>query len=58
MEEQPENLDVMLSLAAVYEEQGEEQRALELVDHGTYKNLECCLFLFLTHDRFSDEDES
>lgn len=34
MNEQPENLDVMMSLATVYEEQGKEEEALELVDFG------------------------
>lgn len=57
LEEQPENLDVMLSLATVYEEQGEEQRALELVDYG-----KAWIFLsdnsFLTYDYSSDEEES
>lgn len=34
LEEQPENLDVMLSLASVYEEMGKEGHALELVEYG------------------------
>ncbi|KAI9254630.1 hypothetical protein BDA99DRAFT_162343 [Phascolomyces articulosus] len=40
LEEQPENLDVMLSLASVYEEQGKEEAALELVDYVMQKNRE------------------
>ncbi|KAI9314188.1 hypothetical protein BX666DRAFT_1971268 [Dichotomocladium elegans] len=40
LEEQSENLDVMLSLATVYEEQGQEERALELVDFVMKKNRE------------------
>ncbi|KAI7897057.1 uncharacterized protein EV154DRAFT_597887 [Mucor mucedo] len=32
LDEQPENLDVMMSLATVYEEQGKEEEALQLVD--------------------------
>ena len=34
MEEQPDNLDVMLSLATIYEEQGKEENALELANYG------------------------
>lgn len=34
LDEQPENLDVLMSLATVYEEQGKEEQALELVDFG------------------------
>lgn len=34
LDEQPDNLDVMMSLATVYEEQGKEEEALELVDFG------------------------
>lgn len=36
LEEQPNNLEVMMSLAAVYEEQGREEEALELVDFGRF----------------------
>ncbi|CEG70320.1 hypothetical protein RMATCC62417_06239 [Rhizopus microsporus] len=34
LEEQPENLDVMVSLATVYEEQGKEEQALDLLEFG------------------------
>jgi thioredoxin-like negative regulator of GroEL len=34
LDEQPENLDVMVSLATVYEEQGKEEQALDLVEYG------------------------
>lgn len=34
LDEQPENLDVMMSLATIYEEQGKEEEALQLVDFG------------------------
>ncbi|KAG0181852.1 transcription factor TFIIIC subunit tfc4 [Apophysomyces sp. BC1034] len=37
---QPDNLDVMMSLAMVYEEQGKEEQALELVDFVMKKNRE------------------
>ncbi|KAI8368817.1 hypothetical protein EDC96DRAFT_564132 [Choanephora cucurbitarum] len=40
LEEQPDNLDVMMSLATVYEEQGNEEKALELVDYVMKKNRE------------------
>lgn len=47
----------MLSLATVYEEQGEEQRALELVDHGKLGIIPPSLQIF-THHYSSDEKES
>ncbi|KAF7728472.1 transcription factor TFIIIC subunit tfc4 [Apophysomyces ossiformis] len=37
---QPDNLDVMMSLAMVYEEQGKEEQALELVDFVMQKHRE------------------
>ncbi|KAI8143750.1 hypothetical protein BJV82DRAFT_83730 [Fennellomyces sp. T-0311] len=40
LEEHPENLDVMLSLASVYEEMGKEEAALELVDYVMKQNRE------------------
>jgi hypothetical protein len=40
LEEQPENLDVMMSLATVYEEQGNEDAAMEIVEFG---KLDTCL---------------
>lgn len=40
LDEQPENLDVLMSLATVYEEQGKEEQALELVDFGKLINLQ------------------
>ncbi|RCI04565.1 transcription factor TFIIIC subunit tfc4, partial [Rhizopus stolonifer] len=40
LEEQPENLDVMVSLATVYEEQGKEEQALDLVEYVMKKNRE------------------
>jgi hypothetical protein len=39
LNEQPENLDVMMSLATVYEEQSKEEEALELVDFGKKRNV-------------------
>lgn len=39
LDEQPDNLDVMMSLATVYEEQGKEEEALELVDFGKIPSL-------------------
>ncbi|KAI9496809.1 hypothetical protein BDB00DRAFT_807244 [Zychaea mexicana] len=38
LEEHPDNLDVMLSLASVYEEQQKEEAALELVDYVMQRN--------------------
>ncbi|KAI9249560.1 hypothetical protein BY458DRAFT_525585 [Sporodiniella umbellata] len=40
LEEQPENLDVMVSLATVYEDQGKEEEALTLVEFVMKKNRE------------------
>ncbi|KAI7906655.1 uncharacterized protein BX663DRAFT_497205 [Cokeromyces recurvatus] len=40
LDEQPNNLDVMMSLATVYEEQGKEDKALELVEYVMKKNRE------------------
>lgn len=37
LEEQPDNLDVMMSLATVYEEQGNEDAAIEIVEYGKFK---------------------
>ncbi|RCH77948.1 hypothetical protein CU097_000520, partial [Rhizopus azygosporus] len=37
LEEQPENLDVMVSLATVYEEQGKEEQALDLLEFGNHE---------------------
>jgi hypothetical protein len=34
LEEQTDNLDVMMALAQVYEESGEEEKAFDLVTHG------------------------
>lgn len=34
LEEQDQNLDVMMALAQVYEEIGEEEKAFDLVTHG------------------------
>lgn len=42
LDEQPENLDVMMSLATVYEEQGKEEEALQLVDFGNIQKLSYC----------------
>ena len=47
LEEQPDNLDVMMSLATVYEEQGNEEKALELVDYGKLQNCPFCISLIL-----------
>ncbi|KAI9476084.1 MAG: hypothetical protein EXX96DRAFT_596334 [Benjaminiella poitrasii] len=40
LDEQHDNLDVMMSLATVYEEQGKEEEALELVNYVMKKNRE------------------
>ncbi|CAO3590753.1 unnamed protein product [Absidia cylindrospora] len=40
LDEQPDNLEVMTSLAMVYEEQGKEDEALELVDYVVRKTRE------------------
>ncbi|KAG2220363.1 hypothetical protein INT45_010749 [Circinella minor] len=40
LEEQPENMDVMLSLATIYEEQGKEEHALELANYVMQKTRE------------------
>ncbi|KAI9358965.1 hypothetical protein BD770DRAFT_62394 [Pilaira anomala] len=40
LDEQPDNLDVMMSLATVYEEQGKEEEALQLVDFVMQKSRE------------------
>lgn len=39
LDEQPDNLDVMMSLASVYEEQGREEEALQLVEYGELRIL-------------------
>lgn len=36
LEEQEQNLDVMMALAQVYEEIGEEEKAFDLVTHGNW----------------------
>jgi hypothetical protein len=36
LNEQTNNLDVMMALAQVYEEMGEEEKAFDLVTHGRY----------------------
>ncbi|KAI9265552.1 hypothetical protein EDC94DRAFT_669515 [Helicostylum pulchrum] len=54
--EQPENLDVMMSLATVYEEQGKEEAALELVDFVMKKNRETRK-LRKTENQFEDDNE-
>ncbi|KAG2232468.1 hypothetical protein INT48_005185 [Thamnidium elegans] len=54
--EQPENLDVMMSLATVYEEQGKEEAALELVDFVMKKNRESRK-LRKTENQLEDENE-
>lgn len=43
MEEQNDNVDVLMSLATVYEEQGKEEEALQLVDYG---NLSLIVWMF------------
>lgn len=40
LEEQPDNLSCMMALATVYEEQGREEQALELVDFVMKRNRE------------------
>jgi hypothetical protein len=55
LEEQPENLDVIMSLATVYEEQGKEEQALELVDFG---NKDCLKSIYLFTSFYSHEKES
>lgn len=46
LDEQPDNLDVMMSLATVYEEQGKEEEALELVDFGKISTITFITFTY------------
>ncbi|KAI8981952.1 hypothetical protein BDF20DRAFT_834618 [Mycotypha africana] len=58
LNEQPENLDIMMSLAAIYEEQGKEEEALELVDFVMKKNREARKQKKMeAHKNTEDDDE-